>query len=382
MRQLITRGMVVTTSLIIFGVQTAGAGVLDSKDVRAWWKFETKNGGQPIGETVSPGDTIDDSSPNGISLEVMSPKPMEVVTWEGGKALLFDGKTTWLCEKGLLKLPASKMLYTENPPGIIDKGQDFSTYWAENSQATHIVVVEWGWAWGYIGEPASHEEKHFIPVYKNRALTQPGWNGRRIPLHPRPYEIRTAGFQFSNKFTLAAWFRIAKPEGNRNLISKNDYGGRGQRAFDFGVTHAQDTRLQLHGVTGTGNKPEKEILDENWVITGGGSVPQGAWQFVAVTFDGQEVCFYLNGQLTRKTKIPFPCIRDEAVPVTVGSNLCNGEGAAIFKGEIAEIVILGEVLKQSDIHKLYKANPIHRKKEEEQKQLDDLIKGLKEQPMK
>ncbi|MFH0797146.1 MAG: LamG domain-containing protein [Candidatus Omnitrophota bacterium] len=287
-RKFLYAGMAIA---LVYWTQILNAGVLDGKDIKAWWKFETKNGGEPIGDSVSPGDVLDDSSPNGIGLEVMSPEPMQVVPRDSKKALHFDGETTYLQEE----------------------------------------------------ESAGSTES-------------------RIHL--------------TDKFTLAAWFRIEKPPANINLISKNDWAGPSERCFDFGVTQAQNSRLQLFGKTETGEKPKEEIPDKTWISTGGGPIPIGTWQFLAVTFDGKEVRFYNNGQLTNTVQTPFTTMRKEPVPVTVGSNLCNGKGAAIFQGEIGEAFILGEALTHVDIKKLYEeTNPS--KSGEQQKELDDLIKNLK-----
>lgn len=354
----------------------ATAGVLDKKDVRAWWTFETKNGGKPIGETVSAGDLIDDSSPNRIALEVIAPQPMKTVSWEGGKALLFDGKTTWLKDRGVLKSKGDGVGYSKDPAGILDKTRDFSPYWAKNGRATHIVIMDWGWAWGYVGIPASVEQKNLLPVYRNGDLTQPGWNGRE-PVSPAPYEIRTTALQMRGPFTLSAWCRFPKPQDAINLISKNDWGGPGQRSFDFGVTKPQWVRLQLFGSGQAGERPKRDVEEETWVTVSGGNVPQDVWQFFTVTFDGGKIRFFCNGRQTAEKITPFSSMRDEPLPLTIGCNLCNGKPAVVFQGEIGEIVIVAEALTPAEILELYQSSRFSGKQTDQQKQLDALTEQLK-----
>jgi len=360
---------------IILVARTGCAEVLDGKDVRAWWKFETKNGGQPIGETVVPGDSIDDCSQNGVSLDVMSEQPMGVAPTAGGRALLFDGKTTWLREKPLVRRMGRGISYSEE--GLRDEDRDLGPYWARDDQADYIIVVERSRAWGYVGKPSSTQDKSFIPVYKDHALTRPGWTVKRpVEKSPELYEIRTATLQLTNAFTLACWFRIGKKRENMNLLSKNDYGGPGTRSFDLGVTGAQHTRIQIFGPAKTEDMRKKNVFNETSVMEGCGGVPLDTWQFLALTFDGNLVRSYLNGNPTGKKKTPFSSMRDEPVHVTVGSNLCNHKGANIFKGGIAEMLMLGEVLSQSEIRKLYEESPFYQKREAEQEKLDFLIKEL------
>lgn len=181
----------------------------------------------------------------------------------------------------------------------------------------------------------------------------PGVSGKALVFEPNMTtwlkETKSpSALHLTDSFTIAVWCRISGfNESNGNLISKNDWS-ENRHCFDFGITPARDSRMQLFG--GGENLIQKDGS------CGPVSEDSKHWQFLVITFDGNksEMRGYKNGILVGEAvKTPFNAVNDYDVPVTVGCNLSYGKPAALFRGHISKITILGEVLSASEIKKIY-----------------------------
>lgn len=145
--------------------------------------------------------------------------------------------------------------------------------------------------------------------------------------------------------TVAAWIHPVAADNERpTIVSRRDRAG-GRDAFTFRIRQDQESRLEL-GIANEEGKP--------WGALGKGSVPTGAWSFVAFTHDRAtgDVRFYRDGQADGVAKMPFAPGTGADLAAWIGGDPHRGPTGRPFAGNIAGVWIWDAVLDAAALEKV------------------------------
>lgn len=141
------------------------------------------------------------------------------------------------------------------------------------------------------------------------------------------------------EFTIGCWVRRA----NRQVASFHPGGGGtfvsyGKAGYFFGM--ASDGQLVLSEVDGAISKraaPDIHVTDEEW-------------HHLAVTKQGREVVFYLDGTPHKSNGLETTFLSNTPVAIgSIGGNLSGG----VFLGSLDEVMIFNRCLPAEDINRIY-----------------------------
>lgn len=158
----------------------------------------------------------------------------------------------------------------------------------------------------------------------------------------------SADVNIGDNFTLAAWIKSYQTADWGIIVSK---GPKDVGHFELNICHpnCQTTNGEVY-IPGEFRFYANEIGDFGSGIV----VNDGFWHFVAVTYNGDLLNFYVDGVLTRSVEIEAK-ISDEAERLTVGAHFVPNESNKYFGGLIDELKIFSRPLQESEIATIYEA---------------------------
>ena len=136
-----------------------------------------------------------------------------------------------------------------------------------------------------------------------------------------------AGYHAAVPMTIQAWVKRSDAERCETIISQNY-----NTSFWFGFC----PKLRFYRSGGT-------FADADT------AVPEHQWTHVAVSYDGTNVSFYINGQAAGVKPLSHAGT-GSAGPVTIGSDFTEGPSNYQFKGHLDEVVIHSRALSASEIN--------------------------------
>jgi hypothetical protein len=145
-----------------------------------------------------------------------------------------------------------------------------------------------------------------------------------------------------SKFTIAAWVKQLKP--------LNPPFTRRGRIAEKGESNSYYLYLNesAHLVFGFFDGLYHDLISAS-------SLPVGAWQFVAGTYDGAALKIYVNGTFDASLQL-FSSPRTTSDPLVIGWKY-NGISDDFFQGLLDEVRIYDEALSASQIQELYNLSP-------------------------
>ncbi len=143
---------------------------------------------------------------------------------------------------------------------------------------------------------------------------------------------------FTNSFTWEAWINLTKTnwplyEGWATLFAKDAYGKEYWFAID----------------SYTGGKIDIRFNSQSYSQESSSSVASQAWQHVAVTWDGSNVRYFLDGQLDRTVAYSLPLMVNTTNVLLIGKDVTAGVDEYHFKGEMDEIRLWNVARSQAEI---------------------------------
>jgi hypothetical protein len=145
-----------------------------------------------------------------------------------------------------------------------------------------------------------------------------------------------------NSFTIAAWIYLEEYTEWASLVTKGDKPNINnyaiQQSGPFDPVYKTDFgRLRFSGCVGlSAPLPESETI-----------IPLRKWNFVAVTFDAQQIHFYWNGRLDGSSNVQGPlCINDKPLYIGVDFPLTT----EYWHGAIDELRIWNAALSENQIN--------------------------------
>lgn len=137
-------------------------------------------------------------------------------------------------------------------------------------------------------------------------------------------------FSGTRPYTIAGWVKQSMVGNERHIFSKHNFGVSGQ----YYMALAQGKLVGARNVN-------------PWTITGITEFEDNAWYHVAMTFDGQSLAVYVNGNM--ETSGNFSSVGGDNTGVLIGAALSNNVPADFFAGEISELTIWNTCLDSTDI---------------------------------
>ncbi len=136
-------------------------------------------------------------------------------------------------------------------------------------------------------------------------------------------------------FTESAWVNITNGSGiPRTIIGRHTTTGNA-----MGTIRLDNNLLTLIVYTKSGF----------FAVSSNGKVPTNKWVYVAVTYDGSNALFYINGVLDSKKPVTG-AVSASYVPVIIGRNSAGGEN---FSGKIDTVRIYTTTFTAMDIRNIY-----------------------------
>lgn len=131
--------------------------------------------------------------------------------------------------------------------------------------------------------------------------------------------------------------------------SQKQWGGIVSRIFDTGNTES-GYGLTLDGVSGIwcGLRTVSGPGGNFYFSTGKDTLPLSTWHHVAATYDGKQVCTYIDGELKTTTPISGDITHEPDHALTIGAYADNDEFFG-FSGKIAEVRIWKIVRTQAEL---------------------------------
>jgi len=119
---------------------------------------------------------------------------------------------------------------------------------------------------------------------------------------------KNPAFDITNQITVAAWIKVASFEGEwQNIIAKGDTSWRLQRYKDKNTLEFACTGVTVPGT--------------NWSnILGAVDVNDGQWHHIVGTYDGSQICLYVDGKLDVSSNSIGGSIKINDQPVYIGEN--------------------------------------------------------------
>ncbi len=117
------------------------------------------------------------------------------------------------------------------------------------------------------------------------------------------------------------------------------------------------TNGQMFGLITSGNAPQRlYFYGHNDDVAGATTLQADTWYHVAVTYDGNRLRLYLNGQIDADAVIGALNTTLSADGLTLGLRAPDGPGATRWKGELDEAAVYGRALSSAEVALLYAGN--------------------------
>ena len=132
-------------------------------------------------------------------------------------------------------------------------------------------------------------------------------------------------------FTLVAWLNPASPGGGNGIICKGAWCWNGGWILDIGDTGAGAIRLESSANGGNNGS----------IITPGGTMTVGEWQFIAVSITrGEDSFIYRNGEEVGVAVVQANDLTHPEYSLLMGCLLeCNKQPAAFFDVSISQVAL-------------------------------------------
>lgn len=146
-------------------------------------------------------------------------------------------------------------------------------------------------------------------------------------------------FELTTNITIAAWVRRASSGRNDPILckDKNQPGGTSNFTFRF---DPNDRLAFWFWVSGWyGGESASILTDPNW-------------HQVAVTYDGQQISFYIDGRGAGTVAETTPMLPQNE-PLQIGQDQSVGPPFASFSGDLDEVALFNRALSPSEVQALY-----------------------------
>ena len=159
--------------------------------------------------------------------------------------------------------------------------------------------------------------------------------------------------------TFHAWFKVDSFDGTDHTILSMDSSGTDGGSMYLAVdSNRQDLEFYIEDPAG----PSTGYGNNSHVITSAnGSITEGAWHQVSVSFGPNGMSMYLDGNLVASDSYTGGIGNADDEPITIGASQRNAttEGQAVsgeldrfFDGQIAEVAVFDKALSVSEINAL------------------------------
>ena len=159
--------------------------------------------------------------------------------------------------------------------------------------------------------------------------------------------------------TFHAWFKVDSFDGTDHTILSMDSSGTDGGSMYLAVdSDREDLEFYIEDPSG----PSTGYGNNSHVITSAdGSISEGVWHQVSVSFGPNGMSMYLDGNLVASDSYTGGIGNADDEPITIGASQRNAstEGQAVsneldrfFDGQIAEVAIFDNALSQSEINSL------------------------------
>ena len=159
--------------------------------------------------------------------------------------------------------------------------------------------------------------------------------------------------------TFHAWFKVDSFDGTDHTILSMDSSGTDGGSMYLAVdSNREDLEFYIEDPSG----PSTGYGNNSHVITSAdGSISEGVWHQVSVSFGPDGMSMYLDGNLVASDSYTGGIGNADDEPITIGASQRNAstEGQAVageldrfFDGQIAEVAIFNNALSQSEINTL------------------------------
>jgi hypothetical protein len=160
------------------------------------------------------------------------------------------------------------------------------------------------------------------------------------------YAETNASLNVGNSFTLAAWIKRSSTDAVFGYVLANGNSGASSNKFAFYARGDYNWKLAFE--SGDGNSSDLEI--------GNISVPQDVWTHIAVTINGANGVFYLNGQIDGTFTLNHADFSKNA-QIEMGRS-ANNYADCFFGGVIDDIQIYNRTLSANELAQLYAMGPL------------------------
>jgi hypothetical protein len=148
----------------------------------------------------------------------------------------------------------------------------------------------------------------------------------------------TAPVTIENEMTIAAWI-------------KSDEWAGGDRGILGNISFLSDRGFLLF-YNGYANLLKFQVnINDNIEIVVAPPPLAGMWHLVAGTYNGSELCFYIDGRLRSKKEVSGKIINDNNA--MVAGRFYNDLDDRYFQGALDEIMIFDRALSMNELHKMY-----------------------------
>jgi hypothetical protein len=162
----------------------------------------------------------------------------------------------------------------------------------------------------------------------------------------------------ANSYVQAASGETAVVSGARTLVAwvyPNADGGLGQPVLTGGATYAAGDIFGITGTTGTcsgGGQGQLYIDHGGTCYVSDNSLVPNTWSLVAVTFDGTNMVFFING--VASVTLPAQMNSYGLSTYEIGGNTLGGtSSASSFNGLLSEVQVYGRALTPAEVQGLY-----------------------------
>ena len=152
-----------------------------------------------------------------------------------------------------------------------------------------------------------------------------------------------ANYNFGDKVTIAARFKVDKFESDQAVVSQAEAAG-----VEMYLANTDQIRFNIN------------FVNAGWKnVTASSSVDKNRWYTVVGTYDGSVMKLYIDGELSGTLEIT-DTVKISTMPFLVGANPNkNNEYMSLFNGTISNAVVLHDVLSESEIKSNYSSNISH-----------------------
>jgi biopolymer transport protein ExbB len=141
-----------------------------------------------------------------------------------------------------------------------------------------------------------------------------------------------------NQFSLAAWIKPSKTQVAYIIVKTNG----GFNYTPYGLTiYPEFASAYIHTTT-----------DEQFQVDGKTPTVNGAWQHIAVTFNGEQLTIYYNGKSEGTVLVDRPLANNKG-DLNIGGNV-DYFPSAVFEGRIDNVKIYDKALTAGEINYLAK----------------------------